>query len=146
MKKTNLTQSIPALGLGIILTWIGIMKFTAYEAQAIQGLISNSPFMSWMYSLFSVRTASALIGLSELGIAALLFAKPWKPKLAMLGGFAAMGMFATTLSFLFSTPGVWEASLGGFPAPSVMPGQFLLKDIALFSIALWVGLDSKEKI
>jgi uncharacterized membrane protein YkgB len=45
-------------------------------------------------------------------------------------------MFLTTLTFLFSTPG-WEPSLGGFPALSAMPGQFLLKDIVLLGAALW---------
>jgi reactive chlorine resistance protein C len=45
-------------------------------------------------------------------------------------------MFTTTLSFILSTPG-WEPSLGGFPALSAMPGQFLLKDIVLFGAAVW---------
>src|SRR5262245_3398250 len=44
--------------------------------------------------------------------------------------------FLTTLTFLFSTPG-WEPSLGGFPALSAMPGQFVLKDIVLLAAALW---------
>ena len=46
-------------------------------------------------------------------------------------------MFLTTLSFLITTPGVWEPSLGGFPALSAIPGQFLIKDLALLGIALW---------
>ncbi len=45
-------------------------------------------------------------------------------------------MFLTTLSFLFSTPG-WEPSLGGFPALSVVPGQFLPKDVVLLGAAVW---------
>ena len=45
-------------------------------------------------------------------------------------------MFLTTLSFLFSTPG-WEPSLGGFRALSVVPGQFLLKDVVLLGAAVW---------
>jgi uncharacterized membrane protein YkgB len=45
-------------------------------------------------------------------------------------------MFLTTLSFLVSTPG-WEPSLGGFPALSVAPGQFLLKVVVLLGAALW---------
>ena len=48
----------------------------------------------------------------------------------------AVIMFLTTLSFLFSTPG-WEPSLGGFPALSVVPGQFLLKDVVLLGAAVW---------
>jgi reactive chlorine resistance protein C len=31
----------------------------------------------------------------------------------------------------------WEASLGGFPALSDLPGQFLLKDIVLLGAAVW---------
>ena len=46
-------------------------------------------------------------------------------------------MFLTTLSFLVTTPGVWEPSLGGFPALSHRPGEFLLKDLALLGISLW---------
>jgi hypothetical protein len=45
-------------------------------------------------------------------------------------------MFLTTLSFLITTPGVWEPSLGGFPALSAVPGQFLIKDLALLGISL----------
>ena len=49
----------------------------------------------------------------------------------------AVGMFLTTLSFLVTTPGVWEPSAGGFPALSALPGQFLIKDLALLGISLW---------
>jgi hypothetical protein len=40
-----------------------------------------------------------------------------------------MGMllFLSTLSFLFTAPGVTVASAGGFPVLSVLPGQFPLK-------------------
>ena len=55
-----------------------------------------------------------------------------------------MGLFATTLSFLISTPG-WEPTLG-FPALSALPGQFLLKDIVLFGAAVWLLGESLEAI
>ena len=38
---------------------------------------------------------------------------------------------------MLSTPPVWEGSLGGFPALSVAPGQFLLKDLALLGASVW---------
>ncbi len=53
-----------------------------------------------------------------------------------MGSGLATGMFLTTLSFLVTTPG-WEPSLGGFPALSAMPGQFLLKDVFLLGVALF---------
>ncbi|KFK66658.1 hypothetical protein JS85_24690 [Vibrio vulnificus] len=54
---------------------------------------------------------------------------------AILGAASATLTFAVTTSFLFTAP-IAEASLGGFPAISVVPGQFLLKDIVLLSAAL----------
>lgn len=144
--KTLNRHYIPNVGLAVVLIWIGAMKFTAYEAWAISGLIASSPLMSWLYDIFSQQTTAALIGVSELIVAGLILAQPWKPKLGFIGGLGAVATFAGTLSFVVTTPGVWELSLGGFPAPSVMPGQFLLKDIALLAIALWITLNNKQAL
>jgi len=38
---------------------------------------------------------------------------------------------------MLTTPGVFEASLG-FPAISVVPGQFLLKDLGLFVVSIFI--------
>jgi uncharacterized membrane protein YkgB len=124
-------------GLVLVLVWIGAMKFTSYEAEAIHGLVANSPLMSWMYDLLTVRSVSALIGSAELAIAGLIAVRPLSAPLAAAGSALAVGMFSTTLSFMASTPGVFEASAGGFPALSVVPGQFLLKDVVLLAAALW---------
>jgi uncharacterized membrane protein YkgB len=123
-------------GLVLGLVWIGGMKFTAYEAVGISDFVSNSPLMSWAYSVFSVRSFSALLGVTELAIALLITARPLSAHAALVGSALAVGMFLTTLSFLLTTPGVWEASAGGFPALSVVPGQFLAKDFVLFGASL----------
>lgn len=122
-------------GLTLILLWIGAMKFTAFEAAAIQPLIASSPFMGWMYSLLSLQAVSNLLGVTEISIALMIVLRPLSPTLAAIGSAAAAVMFLTTLSFLFSFPG-WEPSLGGFPALS-SAGGFLLKDICLLGAALW---------
>lgn len=44
-------------------------------------------------------------------------------------------------SVLFTTPGVTEATAGGFPALSIT-GEFLIKDVALFGIAVWTLFDA----
>jgi len=123
--------------LVLVLVWIGAMKFTGYEAESIRGLVENSPLMGWIYNVLSVRSTSALIGLTELVIAGLIAARPLSARVSAIGSALAVGMFATTLSFIFSTPGVFEASAGGFPALSVVPGQFLLKDAVLLAAAVW---------
>ena len=124
-------------GLVIIVGWIGLMKFTAYEAEGIRLYVDNSPLMSWVYGSMSVRGFSAMLGVVEVTIATLIAARPLSPRAAALGSVLAVGMFLTTLSFLVTTPGVWEQSLGGFPALSGKPGQFLIKDLALVGISLW---------
>ena len=42
----------------------------------------------------------------------------------------------STVSFLFTTPGVGEPAGGGFPAIS-LTGEFLLKDIPLLGLSFW---------
>ena len=78
-----------------------------------------------------------MLGVVEVAIALLIAARPFWPRASTLGSALAVGMFLTTLSFLVTTPGVWEASAGGFPALSALPGQFLIKDLALVGISLW---------
>ncbi len=112
------------------------MKFTEYEAQGIAPLVAHSPFIGWIYSLMSVRQFSAGLGVVEIGTAVLIALRAVSPKACAIGSAAAVLMFLTTLSFLFTTPG-WEPSLGGFPALSALPGQFLLKDVVLLGAALW---------
>jgi uncharacterized membrane protein YkgB len=126
----------------VVVLWIGLMKFTAYEAEGIRLYVTNSPLMSWVYGFMSVRGFSALLGVVEVVTAALIAARPFAPRASLVGSALAVGMFLTTLSFLFTTPGVWEASAGGFPALSGKPGQFLIKDLALLGISLWSLGDS----
>ena len=114
-------------GLALVIGWIGMMKFTDYEAKGIQPLVANSPFLGWLYYICTVRQFSVGLGVVEVGIALLITLRPWSPRASALGSAAAVLMFLTTLSFLFSTPG-WEPTLGGFPALSGAVGQFLLKE------------------
>lgn len=123
-------------GLVVVIGWIGLLKFTSYEAHGIEPLVSNSPFMSWLYQLFSVTTFSTLLGVVEVSTAVLLALKPWWPRLSAVGSVVAVGLFLATISFLFTTPGIGEASAGGFPVLS-STGQFLIKDVALLGIAVW---------
>src|SRR3954451_3012126 len=130
-------RALARYGLVVVVGWIGVMKFTAYEAEGIRPFVANSPLMSWVYGLMSVRGFSAVLGVVEVAIALLIAARPFWPRASALGSALAAGMFLTTLSFLVTTPGVWEPSLGGFPALSAAPGQFLLKDLALLGVSLW---------
>ena len=132
---TNFGDTGLRYSLVIVLAWIGAMKFTAYEAGAIQGLVASSPLTSWLYAVMSIQGASNLIGSIEIATALALVFAPVNRNIAIVGSAAAVITFLVTLSFLFTAPG-WEASLGGFPALSVVPGQFLLKDVVLLAGAI----------
>lgn len=87
-------------GLVLIVLWFGLFKFTPTEAMAIKGLLDNSPFFSWVYSVLSVRAVSNLTGSVEILIAVLIALRPVSARLSYLGSLGAIVMFATTLSFL----------------------------------------------
>src|SRR5262245_57501070 len=130
-------RELTRYGLVVVVGWIGLMKFTTYEAEGIRPFVAHSPLMSWVYAFMSVPGFSVVLGLVEIAIALLIAARPFAPRASALGSALAVGMFLTTLSFLVTTPGVWEPSLGGFPAISALPGQFLIKDRALLGVSLW---------
>jgi len=78
-----------------------------------------------------------VLGTVEIAIAVMIALRPVSARVSAIGNALAVVMFLTTVSFLFSTPG-WEPSLGGFPALSVAPGQFVLKDLVLLGAAVWL--------
>ena len=129
-------------GLVVVIAWIGALKYGSYEAAAIQPLIAHSPLLSWLYHLFSVRALAAVLGTAEIIAALLIAARPFWPRVSAAGSAFGVLLFLSTLSFLFTTPGVTVAPAGGFPVLSVLPGQFLLKDLVLIGAALWTLGDS----
>ena len=50
----------------------------------------------------------------------------------------AIIMFLITLSFVLTTPGVWQPGYG-FPFLAPNPGQFLAKDLLLLGAAVWTA-------
>ncbi len=128
-------------GLVIVLAWFGAMKFTYYESHGVSPLVAYSPFLSWVYHVMSISAFGRVLGTAELVTAALLALKPWYPKASVVGGVLATAFFLGTLSFMVSTPGIGEPTAGGFPVLSAN-GEFLMKDIALVGLALWLLADS----
>lgn len=137
-KLENAGSAIIRYGLVIILLWVGLLKFTSYEAEGIKPLVMNSPFLSWGYSLTSVTGFAKLIGVIEITLGILIATRNFSPKASAIGSIGAIIMFFLTLTFLFTTPGIWQPGYG-FPFLSPMPGQFLAKDILLFGAAVYTA-------
>ena len=125
-------------GLVIILLWVGALRFTAYEAEGIKGIVKNSPLTSWAYSLLGLQGIARVIGIIEIVLGLMIGSRNFSPKLSVLGSTGPIVMFIVTLSFSLTTPGVWQPGYG-FPYPSPIPGQFLAKDLLLLGAAVWTA-------
>jgi uncharacterized membrane protein YkgB len=127
-------QFLARYGLVVVLAWIGTLKYFPYEAAAIQPLIAHSPLLSWLYGIFNVHTLGYALGSAEIAAAVLIALRPLWPRVSAAGSVFAVLIFCSTISFLFTTPGVFT---GGFGLLSGLPGQFLIKDIVLLGVSLW---------
>ena len=130
------TIGINVLRYALVLIFVlfGTLKFSAAEAAAIKPLVSNSPFMSWLYAFLSDQGVSSLIGTTELIAAALIAIRPFSARASAIGSAIAVGTFATTLSFLFTTPGALS--------PMHPAHGFLLKDVVLLDAAVAIGAEA----
>jgi uncharacterized membrane protein YkgB len=112
--------------VAMVLLWIGGMKFYEFEAKAIVGLVETSPFMSWLYTVFSVQGASNVIGGFDilfavlLGVGILLNNK----KLIIVSGLACLSVFLMTQTFLITATGALSSG-----ALLDRLGQFVIKDL-----------------
>ena len=140
MRNVQIGSIAARYGLVIVIAAFGLLKFTEFEAKGIQPLVSESPFMSWLYGILSVYTFSVLLGVFELAAAILIAVKPWWPKASVFGSVLAILLFVATISFLFTTPGAFDDSVS-YPAPSLTTG-FLFKDVALLGISVWTLTDA----
>ena len=128
------------LGTFLVLLWIGIFKFTPTEAEAIRGLVENYPLMSWMYDFFSLQVVSGIIGAIEIITALLLLLGLKWNMIRMAGGLFVSLTFLITISFLFTTPGMWKM-VDGIPVTDF----FILKDLVIlgFGGIIIAGTDGK---
>jgi reactive chlorine resistance protein C len=141
----DIARILGRYGLVVVIGWIGVLKFANFEAHQIQPLVANSPFMGWLYHIFPVYTLSALLGVFEVAAAVLLAVKPLAPRLSIVGSLMSIVLFVSTVSFLFTTPGVGEPAGGGLPALS-LTGEFLLKDIPLLGLSFWTLADAMRAV
>ncbi len=125
-------------GLALIFLWAGFLKFFAFEAKNIEPMVTNSPIWSWAIPILGLQGLSNVIGIIEISIGLLIATRSFWPKLSAIGSIAAIITFLITLSFMLTTPGVWEPGYG-FGFLSALPGQFLAKDLVLLGVSIWTA-------
>lgn len=122
------------------LLWVGALKFEEYEVENIEPMISSSPLFSPLYESLGAQKTARLIGVTEIALGSLIAAKPIAPRASAVGSLGAIAMFSTTLSFLATTPGVWQEGYGK-PRLSLV-GQFLAKDSVFLGASLLTAAES----
>ncbi|MDN3546761.1 DUF417 family protein [Mucilaginibacter aquaedulcis] len=144
IKALNLPFIIITIGICTILLWIGSFKFEAIEANGIAPLVTNSPLISWDYSIFGVRTGAALIGITEIISALLIIIGIFKPQAGLIGAAISIVIFFITSTLVLSTPGAVHM-VDGFPRLSDL-GSFLFKDVTALGGSLYLFVYFGDKI
>lgn len=148
----KLLERLPSTGFGIsVLRWsmvfifafFGTAKFAAYEAQALERIVTVHPLFSWMPPLFGLQGTSNIIGVVELATGAMIAVGAWSRRAGLVGGAMGVFTFLTTLSFSIGAP-LWQEGFG-FPFMGSF-AQFLFKDAVLLAACLTLALHSAEKL
>lgn len=126
---TSVGAQVTRYGIVFLLLLFGAMKWTPAEAQGIQPFISHSPLWAWLYGPLGVQGTSIFFGVFELAAAIAIALRPWLPIVSAAGSAFCIIMFLTTLSFLFTTPGLAASPQAGF----------VLKDIVLLGGSIWTA-------
>jgi uncharacterized membrane protein YkgB len=140
--QTALGFNIAVIGTAITLLWIGLYKYTPTEAKDIQDVVKHSPFMSWLNSIFSVQGVSNFIGTFEIITAILLLLQLFWKRLIFPAGLLSSVIFLITLSFLFTTPGMFTTVDG-----LLVANAFILKMLYyLVCLCNLFQMDFKKKL
>lgn len=132
--------SVTRCGLATTFLWIGALKFTDYEVQNAEVLVTASPLTSRLRERLGAQKLGRVIGVTQLTLGSLIAAKPVAPHASAPGGFGAAAMMLGTLSFLVTTPEAWQEGRG-MPRLSML-GEALLKDTVLLGAALLTAAES----
>ncbi|SDH56953.1 DUF417 family protein [Myroides phaeus] len=138
-KKHTFGYYISLWGTVLILIWVGAYKFTPTEAKAIVPLIENHPLSYWMYNVLSVQAVSIVVGIVELLVALTLVLTLKYDAFKKYAGIGLCIIFLMTISYLFTTPGVWK-TVDGFP----LTDFFILKDLMYLGFGISL-LESTQK-
>ena len=106
--------SVMRCGLVTTFLWIGALKFTDYEVENAEPLVTASPLTSRLRKKLGAQKLARLVGVTQITLGSLIAAKPVAPQASAVGSFGAAGMMLSTLSFLATTPEAWREGPGGY--------------------------------
>ena len=118
----NVSRRFLRISMGLILVWIGGLKFV--DPSPVVGLLEAS------FTFLASNPVVYLLGVVEVVLGFLLFAGIG----VRYVGLILVGLFAGTLAIFLIAPAVTHGGRG-FPFLS-LPGEFLLKDLVLMAASV----------
>jgi uncharacterized membrane protein YkgB len=140
-----LTFGISALrwSMVFVFAFFGIAKFAAYEAQALEPIVTVYPLFFWLPPLVGIQGTSNVIGVVELATGLLIALGAWSHRAGFAGGLMGVATFLVTLSFSLAAP-LWQDGYG-FPFMGSF-AQFLFKDAVLLAACLTLTLHHSQAL
>lgn len=127
----------------VMLLWAGAYKLTVPGADGIVPLVTTSPLLSWMFTLFGRYTGSDIIGITEITSAILIIIGSYFPKAGMAGSLIASVIFIMTGTMLITAPDsiVMVKGMGYLS----FTGLFLFKDIISLGVSFYFLSHFRQK-
>src|SRR5471032_1001454 len=98
--RNNFEVEFMRWALVLIFLLFGYSKWFAYEAQGLIPLISNSPLLSWMHTLFGIQGASYALGVAEWTIGLGLALGAWSPRISLVAAAGSTVTYLTTITLI----------------------------------------------
>ena len=84
-------SSVTRYGLVTTVVWIGVLKFTDYEVQNAEPLVTAS-LTSRLRKKLGAQKLAWLVGVTQITLGSLIAAKPLVPRASAVGSFGAAGI------------------------------------------------------
>jgi uncharacterized membrane protein YkgB len=141
-KKTLLaiSQFLLRYGLGIVLIWLGLMKFRNAEALHIEQAMAQTFLFKWLLKYVTIYAFAQIIAWIQILSGLLIMLNPVSKKSAAWGGALAVLIFVAGILIFITSGIVWQTGYG-FPELS-RTGHALIKDFILLGAATWCWSDS----
>jgi uncharacterized membrane protein YkgB len=134
--RYNLGVNVCRIAFVVMLLWAGAFKLTVPGADGIVPLVTTSPLISWLFSVFGRYAGADIIGITEITAAVLIIAGSYIPKAGMAGSLIATVMFIVTGTMVITAPDSIIAVKGvGYLS---FIGLFLFKDLISLGVSFYL--------
>jgi uncharacterized membrane protein YkgB len=135
--RSNLDRHLIHAAMVFTFFVFSIQKWNQYTVEMLVPMISHSPVVFWLLSIFGVRGAGYFLATTETIFGTLIFLGYWSPRLGILGALGSIVTYIGTTSIIPFLPDAWAQQAGGFPIMT-LPLGFLMKDVLFLAASFYL--------